>query len=85
MSVDIFNLVRHSLMAVTSSSVQVVNDDAADSEAAAGEAPDPDGSLVLQYCTVQLDRVQMILEVMVRSSAPHAPPTTLRAFFDSPG
>jgi hypothetical protein len=29
--------------------------------------------------------VQISLEVMVRSSAPHAPPTTLRAFFDSPG
>ena len=34
---------------------------------------------------IQLDRVVMTLEVMLRSSAPHAFPTTLRAFFDSPG
>ena len=27
----------------------------------------------------------MTLETLVRSSGPHAPPTTLRAFFDSPG
>jgi hypothetical protein len=37
------------------------------------------------YRIIQLDRVYISLEVMVRSSAPHAPPTTLRAFFDSPG
>ena len=34
---------------------------------------------------LQLDRVRMTLETLVRSSGPHAPPTTLRAFFDSPG
>jgi hypothetical protein len=34
---------------------------------------------------VQLDRVMMILEVIPRSSGTQAPPTTLRAFFDSPG
>ena len=33
----------------------------------------------------QLDRVVISLEALVRSSAPHTPPTTLRAFFDSPG
>ena len=34
---------------------------------------------------IQLDWVKMILETLVRSSAPHVLPTTLRAFFDSPG
>ena len=34
---------------------------------------------------LQLDWVVMTLEALVHSSAPHAPPTTLRAFFDSPG
>ena len=34
---------------------------------------------------IQLDRVVFSLEALVRSSAPHVPPTTLRAFFDSPG
>ena len=33
----------------------------------------------------QLERVVISLEVMLRSSAPQATPTTLRAYFDSPG
>ena len=33
---------------------------------------------------VQLDWVVISLEVLGRSSAPHAPPITLRAYFDSP-
>ena len=37
------------------------------------------------FHSVQLDRVYISLETLARSSAPHAPPTTLRAFFDSPG
>ena len=43
------------------------------------------GTYGMSSNTVQLDRVRMTLETLVRSSGPHAPPTTLRAFFDSPG
>jgi hypothetical protein len=38
----------------------------------------------MSFDSLQLDRVVISLEVMVRSSAPHAPPITLRAYFDSP-
>ena len=42
-------------------------------------------SISIHRTAVQLDRAVISLEVMVRSSAPQAPPTTLRAYFDSPG
>ena len=35
--------------------------------------------------SIQLDQVVISLEVLGRSSGPQAPPTTMRAFFDSPG
>ena len=40
---------------------------------------------MIYFLYVQLDRVMISLEVMLRSSAPQAMPTTLRAFSDSPG